>query len=562
MKRLGDMLTDAGLMTKTQLEELLPEYQASGLKLGQFLARRGIVTEAQITDIVSYQLQIKKYNPAKYPLDISLSELISHDLAKKYRAVPILRKPHLLTVAMDDPMDISAVDAIEISTNIEVEVIICTEQELDQLTNVLYGTQSDLDEVLDNMLLETETVSNQSEKMDLQVTSLKDTANEVPVIRLVNSILSQAAQEKASDIHISPEKSHIQVRFRIDGRLYDVPSPPKNMFQPIISRLKIQAGLDISVSMVPQDGRFTMKTVNKEVNVRVSTMPTIYGENMVLRLLDTSSEILSLTELGIIEDDRVKIETMINKPYGMILCSGPTGSGKSTTLYSMLNTVKKPDINIITVEDPVEFRMPGIRQAQLNKKAGMTFATGLKSILRQDPDVIMVGEIRDSETAKISVQAAMTGHRVLSTVHTNDAAGAITRFVEMGIEPFLVSSVMLVAIGQRLIRKVCNNCKTTYSPTPSTLKHWKLENVQGADFVVGKGCYQCKDTGYDGRVGIYEVLVIDEDIQPMILERKTAQEITTKAKENGNFLSLKDLAADKIKKGITTFDEAAFAVMV
>lgn len=559
-KRLGEMLVDAGYISPETLTDCIAKQRQSGLKLGQFLVRQGLVTENQIVELVSEQLKIQTYDPAHYPVDVSLSELIPQDIAKKYRAVPIRRKGNLLTIAMDDPMDISAVDAIEIYANIEVEVVICSEKDLDHLTAILYSAHSDIDDVMGQMGLEIGARDDTQIDSDFQVSSLKDMAEEVPVIRLVNSILAQAIQDRASDIHLSPEKTHVQVRFRVDGKLQEVPSPPKNMFLSMISRLKIQSGLDISVSRIPQDGRFTMRVQNREINVRVSTMPTIYGENMVLRLLDTSTEIFSLDQMGMGEADQAKILGMINKPYGMILSSGPTGSGKSTTLYSLLKMVNHPDVNIITVEDPVEFRMAGIRQVQLNRKAGMTFATGLRAILRQDPDVIMVGEIRDSETAKIAVQAAMTGHRVLSTVHTNDAAGAITRFIEMDIEPFLVSSVMLAAIGQRLIRKVCPHCKVPFTPPDAVLKHWEIDGP--GDFVQAKGCFNCKQTGFAGRVGLFEVLVIDDLIQDMILNRKSAQEISRAAVRQGNYLTLKQAAADKIKKGITTFEEAASAVMV
>lgn len=560
-KKLGEMLVEAGHIMEDVLEDAFPKQRKSGLKLGQYLVREGLVKERQIVELVSEQLKINTYDPGTYPLDVSLNTVIPQDIAKKYRAVPIRKKGTLLTIAMDDPMDISAIDAIEIYANIEVEVVICSEKELDHLTAILYSEHSDIDEVMDQMGIEIgardESLSDSSE---FQISSLKDMAEEVPVIRLVNSILAQAVQDRASDIHLSPEKTHVQVRFRVDGKLQEVPSPPKNMFLSMISRLKIQAGLDISVSRIPQDGRFTIRAQNREINVRVSTMPTIYGENMVLRLLDTSTEVFSLDQLGMLDMDQEKIRAMIQKPYGMILSSGPTGSGKSTTLYSLLKMMNKPDVNIITVEDPVEFRMAGIRQVQLNRRAGMTFATGLRSILRQDPDVIMVGEIRDSETAKIAVQAAMTGHRVLSTVHTNDAAGAVTRFLEMDIEPFLVSSVMLASIGQRLIRKACPQCKEPYDPPESVLRHWGIEGT--GNFVQAKGCFSCKQTGYSGRVGLYEVLVMDETLQEMVLARKTAQEIGRTAGNTGNFLTLKQAAADKIRKGITTFEEAASAVMV
>jgi type IV pilus assembly protein PilB len=387
-------------------------------------------------------------------------------------------------------------------------------------------------------------------------------AEEAPVVRLVNSILSQGVREGASDIHISPEKEHVQIRFRVDGKLHDVPAPPKSMFLPIISRLKILSNMDIALSRIPQDGRFTVKLKNKDINIRASTIPSIHGENLVLRLLDTSSTIYSLDLLGMNDSDRQKLEAMVCKPYGMILSTGPTGSGKSTALYAILKKINQPDINIITVEDPVEYRIEKIRQLQLNRKAGMTFASGLRSILRQDPDVIMVGEIRDSETATIAVQAALTGHRVLSTLHTNDAAGAMTRLMDMSIEPFLVSSVMLVSFAQRLVRKVCVHCRTPHQPTPEALRYWRLENVDTSGFITGQGCFNCMQTGYRGRTGIYEVLVIDEMIQDLILKRCSAHEISRVAIEAGNFKTLRDNALEKVVQGITSLEEAASAVLM
>jgi len=319
--------------------------------------------------------------------------------------------------------------------------------------------------------------------------------------------------------------------------------------------------MDIAMSRVPQDGRFTVRMDNKEINIRASTLPTIYGENVVLRLLDTSAGVFSLEKLGMVGEDREKLASMAHKPYGMILSTGPTGSGKSTTLYSILKKINKPDINIITLEDPVEYRMEKIRQIQLNRKAGMTFASGLRAIMRQDPDVIMVGEIRDPETASIAVQSALTGHRVLSTVHTNDSAGAITRFIDMGIEPFLVSSVMLVSIAQRLVRRVCSYCKRPYSPPRAALELWGFDKDVTGDFVHSEGCFNCLDKGYKGRTGIYEVLIITEMIQDMILKRRSAQEITAAAREAGILKTLKEDAADKVKMGITTLEEATSAVM-
>ncbi|MFH2066203.1 MAG: ATPase, T2SS/T4P/T4SS family [Pseudomonadota bacterium] len=565
-KKLGTMLFEAGLLTEDQLAKAVKDQQKYKLKLGQTLVREGIVSGSQIADIVSKQLKIDKYQPDKYPIDVGLAKIIPVEIVQKHQVVPLSKDRFLLTVAMTDPMDIDTLDKIEVLTNTEVEVVICTEKELNHIVSSMYGSLSGIGGVLEGIEEMEFERSDESEQQplteDVEVGSLHDMVEEAPVIRLVNSILAQAVREGASDIHISPEKDYVQVRFRVDGRLHEVPAPPKSMILLIISRLKILANMDIARSRIPQDGRFTVKMDNKEINIRASTIPTIYGENLVLRLLDTSAGVYSLGSLGIADRDIEKIERAIEKPYGMILSTGPTGSGKSTCLYSILQKINKPDINIITLEDPVEYRVEKIRQIQLNRKAGMTFADGLRSIMRQDPDVIMVGEIRDAETATISVQAALTGHRVLSTVHTNDAAGAITRFIDMGIEPFLVSSVMLLSIAQRLIRRVCPYCKKPYKPPQAALEYWGLDKIEGADFVKGTGCFNCMDTGYKGRVGLYEILSIDEMVQDMILQKKSAQEITRAAKEAGVLSTLMEDAAKKILEGVTTLEEAASAVMV
>lgn len=563
-KKLGEILVEAGLITEKQLQSALPLQKKSKQKLGQFFVQQGLLTETQIVRVVSSQLNMEQYSAIKYALDTELANIIPADLAYKYQVAPLNKSGLLLTVAMLDPMDINAIDAIEVYTNNEIETVICTEQDLNQLHAGLYGSYSGIGGVLDDM--EEMQYDKETDKAeiteDVEVSSLQGMAEEAPVIRLVNSILSQGVREGASDVHISPEKGYVQVRFRVDGKLHEVPAPPKSMFLPIISRLKILANMDISISRIPQDGRFTVKMKNKEINIRTSTMPSIYGENMVLRLLDTSGGVLSLERLGMSEDDRKKIEEMIQKPYGMILSTGPTGSGKSTSLYSILKNINKPDINIITVEDPVEYRIEKIRQIQLNRKAGMTFADGLRSILRQDPDVIMVGEIRDAETATIAVQAALTGHRVFSTLHTNDAAGAITRFVDMGVEPFLVSSVMIASFAQRLVRTVCPQCKKPFKPPVEMLEFWGLDSSKNTNFMKGKGCFNCLGTGYKGRTGIYEVLVIDDLIQKLILKNNTSQEITRAAIQAGNLATLKENAAEKVRQGITTFEEASSAVLV
>ncbi|MGD8650343.1 MAG: GspE/PulE family protein, partial [Desulfobacterales bacterium] len=553
-----------GLLSQKQLEEALPFQKRSHLKLGQFLVREGIVNESQIVELVSSQLRLEKYRPENYSIDMDLINLLPADLAHKYQVAPLQKNGLLLSIAMVDPLDINALDAIELMTNCEVEAIICSEQHLNNLLSSLYGSYAGIGGVLEDMeeMEINKTAVKATTTEDVEVSSLQGMAEEAPVVRLVNSILSQGVRENASDIHISPEKESVQVRFRVDGRLHEVPAPPKSMLLPIISRLKILSNMDIAISRIPQDGRFTLKMKNKDINIRVSTIPSIYGENMVLRLLDTSSSMYSLEKLGMNERDRQKLETMISRPHGMILSTGPTGSGKSTSLYSILIKVNQPDINIITIEDPVEYRIEKIRQVQLNRRAGMTFASGLRSILRQDPDVIMVGEIRDSETANIAVQAALTGHRVLSTLHTNDSPGAITRFIDMGVEPFLVASVMIVSFAQRLVRKVCPSCKTTYRPTREALKFWRLDQVPDANFQHGRGCFNCMQTGYKGRTGVYEVLIIDEMIQNLILKRKPAHEIARAAKDAGNFTTLEENAAEKVIQGITSLEEAASAIML
>jgi type IV pilus assembly protein PilB len=566
-QKLGEMLLDAGMLTEDQLSQAMAAHKKANVKLGQFLVQEGIISGARIVDLVSRQLKIKQYRPDKYPLDIELATKLPSDIAQKFRAVPLIKSRFLLTIAMTDPMDINALDAIEVLTNTEVEPVICTDQEMDNLISSMYGTYTGIGGVLDDMdeleYQKTEDAEKALSVGDVEVDYLQDMAEEAPVVRLVNSILSQAVREGASDVHISPEKDYVQVRFRVDGRLHEVPAPPKSMILLIISRLKILSNMDIALSRVPQDGRFTIKMANREINIRASTIPTIYGENMVIRLLDTSAGIFSLEHLGMSIEDIEKVDTMVMKPYGMILSTGPTGSGKSTSIYSILKKINQPDINIMTLEDPVEYRMEKVRQIQFNPKAGMTFASGLRSIMRQDPDVIMVGEIRDSETASIAVQAALTGHRVLSTVHTNDAAGAITRFIDMGIEPFLVSSVMLVSIAQRLVRTVCPYCKKSYKPPDSALDYWGLSSeTPDSNFMHGTGCFNCKDKGYKGRTGIYEVLIIDKMVQDMILARTSAQDITRTIQKTGKLVTLKEDAAKKILKGITTAEEAASAIMV
>lgn len=559
-RRLGELLLEAKLLEPAQLETALAEQRRSGLRLGQYLVSTGVVSEIQMVNTLSRQLKIPRYQADAYPVDKKLVSVIPSEMAQSFQVVPLRRDGPLLSVAMIDPLDLDTLDAMEAQTGCEVETVICTESEFNRLVMNLYG--SNMAGLMDRLDIKKESPTEEDTGEYLEVTALQDKAEEAPVVRLVNTILSQAVRERASDVHISPEKDRVQVRFRVDGRLHEVPSPPKSMILPMISRLKILANMDIAAMRVPQDGRFTIKMNHKEINVRASTIPTIYGENLVLRLLDTSGGIYSLQELGMSQVDHEKTESMIRQPYGMILSTGPTGSGKTTTLYSILKKINQPDINIITLEDPVEYRVDRIRQAQLNRKAGMTFASGIRSILRQDPDVIMVGEIRDTETASIAVQAALTGHRVLSTLHTNNAAGAITRLLDMGIAPFLISSVLLLLIAQRLVRRLCEYCSDVYDPPLPALKFWGLENSRNYQFRQPKGCFNCFNTGYKDRTGVFEVLTIDEMVREMILEDKTAYEITRAAQHAGTLTTLKQDVAAKIRMGITSIEEAASVVMV
>lgn len=565
--RLGELLIASGLLTGEQLESALQGQRASGMKLGEYLIKQGICRESDVVDAVCRQTGIERYTPSRFPLNMSLSDRLPADVAQRTNAVPLLIRGDVLVVAMVDPLDIDSLDRLEIVTDREVEPVMCLRQEFTQLYAALYGHFNSMDGVMESI---TSSMSEHAAPTqdDLLIASEtpKDELgqpDEAPVVRLVNSILTQAVRESASDIHISPERDSIQIRFRIDGKLRKTPSPPKNVGTSIVSRIKILANMDISITRVPQDGRFTMMVDRREINVRVSTLPTIYGENVVMRLLDMSTNhVYTLDKLGMSARDAEAIARTIQKPYGMILSTGPTGSGKSTSLYSILQMLNKPDVNAITLEDPVEYRIDGIRQVQLNVRAGMTFASGLRSILRQDPDVIMVGEIRDSETAQIAVQAALTGHLVLSTLHTNDAPGAVSRLMEMHIEPYLVASVLLCSFAQRLVRKVCPHCAEPYDPPRALLELFGIKETDKANFLRGRGCYHCGNTGYLGRIGIFEVMPVTTEIQEAIVRSAHAQEISAIAQRIGAMHTLAQDAASKVRAGITTVEEALRAAMV
>ena len=560
-RKLGEMLVAAGALKAAELEQSILACAAAGMKLGEYLCGRGLIREDQLVELLGSQLRVARYDPERYPLDVSLGTLLPAETAQRLQVVPLRRRNGALELGMSDPTDLDAMDAVEQLTRCEVIPVICTDREINQLTNGLYGSFAGLGGVAEaGADKSAEILPSMAE--DVEVGSLKNMAEGAPVIRMVNWILAQAVREGASDIHISPEAAHVQLRFRIDGKLREVPAPPKSLHLSIVSRIKILSQMDIAISRVPQDGRFTVKLDNREINVRVSTVPTTNGENIVLRLLDMGAFNYSMFDLGMSERDRELLAKVIEAPYGMILSTGPTGSGKTTTLYAMLKELNHPDVHIITVEDPVEYRVPKIRQIQLNAKAGMTFASSLRSILRQDPDIIMVGEIRDAETARIATQAALTGHRVLSTVHTNDAAGAITRLIDMGIEPFLVASVLLVSFAQRLVRKVCPHCAVRVAPSRQARAFWGVPDKDDVAFMQAQGCPRCQQTGYQGRTGIFEVLMIDDLIRELIARKSTTLEINQAARGAGRLRTLKEDALDKLRQGVTTVEEAMSVVNI
>jgi type IV pilus assembly protein PilB len=448
----------------------------------------------------------------------------------------------------------------------EVEPVICTETEYNELMNSLYGLASGIGSLLDDIeevdygTTQADEESNESDES--QVKALMHMAEGSTAVRSVDWIITRAVREGASDVHVCPEKTHVQVRLRVDGVLKDLPPIPKSMLLSVVSRLKILGRMDIAVTRVPQDGRFTARISGREINVRVSSLPTIHGENIVMRLLDMNALVFKLDQLGMRESDVRKIEQTIERPHGMILNTGPTGSGKTTTLYSVLAMLNRPEVNIITVEDPVEYRIPRIRQVELNTRAGMTFAGSLRSMLRQDPDIAMIGEIRDSETATIAIQAALTGHLVLSTVHTNTAIGTICRLIDMGVEPFLIASVLSCVIGQRLVRRVCESCAVPWSPPPNALDLWGLSPDSESRFLKAKGCHRCRHTGYRGRVGVYEVLPISENLQSLIASNANEGDLRAAARDEGNFTTMREDAAIKVQMGLTTLEEAAANVVL
>lgn len=560
-KLLGELLVKAELVTQEELETALAEQPRAAMRIGQVLVQKKLLKEEQLTSILSKQLRVPRLKiDESFEVSEDMKDVIPLELVRKHHVAPVMKKGSLLQVATTDPTDLHTFDTLEKALGMEVEPVLCEAAELNNIVSQLYGVRLFEDGALyefSEIDIEAEP-DKAAQEQHLNVQSLQSLAEESPVVKIVNAILIQAFKSRASDVHIRPKERGVELKYRIDGKLFDFPAPPRNMHLPIVSRVKLLSGLDISISRIPQDGRFTYRAMDQEVSVRTSTAPTIYGEKVVMRMHFHDQKELSLEELGMAEEQRNILKGALRKPYGMILATGPTGSGKTTLLYALLRKICNPEINIVTLEDPVESKLEDITQIQLNPKAGMTFASGLRAILRQDPDVIMVGEIRDLETASIAVQASMTGHKVFSTLHTNDSAGAVSRFIEMGIEPFLIATNILVVVAQRLVRRLCPHCLEPYRITKEQALALDLkDDIPASYFNMFRavGCNKCDFHHYTGRIGVFEVLRLDRKMQSMIIRRASTFELQEAAKLSREFRSLKNDASIKLLQGITTFEE-------
>jgi type IV pilus assembly protein PilB len=561
--RLGELLTKASLITQDQLKEALKSQKESGGKLGETLIKLGFVSEEEITECLSQQFGVPSINLAHFEIDGSVIKLIPADVARKYNILPVNKTGATITIAMADPTNVFAMDDIKFMTGYNVEPVVASELGIKAAIDNYYGSASSLElkKVMEDLQqAESADLEVLEEEEELDMEALAESAEEAPVVKLCNLILTDAIKRAASDIHIEPYEKEYRVRFRIDGILYEIMNPPLKLKDAITSRMKILAKLDISEKRLPQDGRIKLKMKlnekNKELDFRVSVLPTLFGEKIVLRLLDKDNLRLDMTKLGFEPESLAKFEEAIFKPWGMVLVTGPTGSGKTNTLYSALAKVNSPEVNIMTAEDPVEFNLPGINQVQMKESIGLNFAATLRSFLRQDPNIILVGEIRDFETAEIAIKAALTGHLVLSTLHTNDAPSTINRLMNMGIEPFLVATSVHLIAAQRLARRICQNCKEVVDFAPQALINlgYKKEEVGTFQVYKGRGCDKCNNTGYKGRVGLVEVLVVDDAIRELILSGGTAIDIKKQAAESG-MISLRRSGLIKIKDGITTIEE-------
>ncbi len=539
-----DLLLKQGVLTAEQVARAKEEVKRTGMKLESALEKLGFINEEEVCRVKAESIGVLYMDLGNYLIDSELVKFIPENVAKKFKVVPVFKIANTLTVAMVDPQDIEALDQIrKISKIDDVEAVLATEKSIAKILDSYYGAIGSIEEIVS--LIEKGRFAKLNE-------SLAEVAEEPPVIKLVNLLIMEAIKGKVSDIHVEPEQDMLRVRYRIDGVLHEAHTLPHKLQNAVISRIKILSEMDIAESRRPQDGKIHLKLENKELDIRVSTFPTVHGENVVMRLLDKSSVLLGLKDLGLTHENLARFEKLIHSPHGIILVTGPTGSGKTTTLYAALTSISSSEKNIITIEDPVEYQLPLIRQTQVNTKADITFANGLRSILRQDPDVIMVGEIRDKETAEVAIQASLTGHLVFSTLHTNDAPSALTRLIDMGIEPFLISSSVIGILAQRLVRTICDKCKKPITASGESLKEFGMEGK--VDLFTASGCPHCKNTGFRGRASISELLVITEDIRKMVSEKISADQIRKKAVQSG-MKTLREDGFEKAKTGLTTLDE-------
>lgn len=561
--RIGELLVKSKLITQDQLDEALKAQKEKGGKIGEALTGLGFVTEQDITEVLSQQFGVPAIDLEHFEIDENVAKIIPPDISRKYQVMPVSRTGATLTVAMADPTNVFAIDDIKFLTGYNVEPVIASETAIQAAIDNYYGTSHavELKKVMDDIASSDDAaleVLEEDEEFD--AAELEAESEQAPVVRLVNLILTDAIKRGASDIHIEPYEKIFRVRYRIDGVLYEVMNPPLKLKDAITSRLKILSKLDIAEKRLPQDGRIKLKMKlqekSKDLDLRVSVLPCLFGEKIVMRLLDKDNLMLDMTKLGFEQESLRLFEEAIFKPWGMVLVTGPTGSGKTNTLYSAISRINTPEVNIMTAEDPVEFNMAGVNQVQMHDAIGLNFAAALRSFLRQDPNIVLVGEIRDFETAEISVKAALTGHLVLSTLHTNDAPSSITRLVNMGIEPFLVATSVNLICAQRLVRRVCQNCKEEVDIPPQALINigYTPEEAKTLNVFKGKGCDKCNNTGYKGRVALYEAMQIDDDIRELILAGASAMELKQKAVENG-MVTLRRSGLVKIMNGVSSIEE-------
>lgn len=548
MKRLDlkEALRDSNLLTPEKIAEIVKESKESGKSIVRVILVNKYLTEKQLLEFFETKMDIPRVDLGSYLIDPNVVEIVPSNIAKKYGIIPLFKTGNTLSIATIDPFDINATDELRTRTRMQVEVMAAAPSDISSALTQYYGISGALEEVLEGLRVPDKEAARKE---------IVEVAVDAPVVKLVNLIMVQALEEKASDIHIDAHEDSVIVRYRVDGLMHEASTSPIHLHAPMVARIKILSNLDIAESRLPQDGRLEFNFEGRSVDVRVSTYPTVHGEAVVMRLLDKQNMVVGLSDLGFDKQNLDAFKQTIKKTYGIILVTGPTGSGKTTTLYATLNFIKSEESNIITIEDPVEYELEGIRQAHVNVKAGLLFSTALRSMLRQDPDVILVGEIRDLETAQIAIEASLTGHLVFSTLHTNDAAGALTRLIEMGVEPFLVSSSCAGIIAQRLVRKICPNCKVAYPIDPHVLEefpYFKENDVK--ELFKGKGCRKCRDRGYSGRIAIFEQLIVNNKIKEMILDRAPAHLIKQEAIKVG-MRTLRDDGIMKVAEGKTTLDE-------